>query len=306
MKEKYKCKICGKKHQIFRSLESPDPELIRQIPESERKNRIKEVNGFYLIDKKILLGKGYIQIMLENFEEPLFFWNVWGSMELDQFQSKFENLYKQKRLEFEGKLESEIPFYDKSKGLRIKLEILHPPEFEIEIRIDETSKLREDQSSPISEARVNELMERIHHNELYKEVTEFEIPFGTRLKEELQNVEKKYLRKNKNFTINFNSPNSLLFQIVNNQMLESKKNNINGFGFHLSFDKSFEESKTEINNFKQTEFFNEFIFHELDGIPVFQLDLQDKKESIEKLARRLLKEVYCQKNELVEIESYEM
>lgn len=304
--EKYKCEICGKKHNVFRSLESPLPDLITDIPEKERESRVVEMEGFYVVDRKWFLGSGYILIEMENLDEPIFFWQVWATIAPNDFQDNLQNLINGQTVELSGRLQSEIPFYPKSKGLESKVIIQASDELAIEIRVEEESKLKEDQLKPISKERVIELMQHINHQELFKEKKKFDKPFSERLKSELIFAEKEYLERKKDFAINISSTNSVLFQIINSKMLESNKNGNPGFGLHLSFDESFEESKEEIEKFRNQQYSKEFAYHDLDDIPTYQIDLGNDKERIEKLVKRLIDDVYEQEIETIETDNFEI
>ena len=138
--DKYKCEICGKEHNVFRILESPLPDLITEIPEEERDSRVEEVFGLYLVDRKWLLGNGYLYIELENLNDPIFYWQVWVSISPKEFQNCFEQLKVTDSVELNGILESELPFYPKSKGLEVTVQIYATNEFHLEIIVEEDSE----------------------------------------------------------------------------------------------------------------------------------------------------------------------
>jgi hypothetical protein len=305
--EEYKCEICGKKHNVFRVLESPLPDLITEIPEEERESRVNELNGFYVVDRKWFLGNGYIHIEMEGLDEPIFYWQVWATISPDDFQNNLENLMNGKTVELRGRLQSEIPFYPKSKGLEAKVIIqATDDEMLLEIRVDEDSKLKEDQSKPIKRGRVIELMQHIYHCELFKEKKEFDRTFDERLREELNYAENEYIKNEKDFAINISSPNSVLFQIISSRMLEISTNGKSGFGLHLSFDDSFEESKEEIEKFRKQDYSKDFEYHDLDDIPTYQIDLGKDKNRIEELVKRLIEDVYEQRIETIDTDNYEI
>ena len=303
--EKYKCEICGIKHNVFGGMESPLPDLISEIPEEEKENRIYDMKGMCIVDKELLFGNGYILIEMENLEEPIFCWKVWVQISIEDFQNNLEELKDGKRVELNGKLLSQIPFYSKSEGLKSKVIAQLYDELEIEIRIDEDSKLKDDQSKPITKERVIQIMQRLNHHELFKDKKVFDKPFSDRLIDELIYAEKEYIQKDKGFAINISSPNSTLFQIVNNNMLESKEDNQKGFGLHLSFDESFEESLEEISKFRKQEYSKDFNYLNLDDIPTYQIDLGTDKERTEKLVKRIIEDVYEQKIEVIETDNFE-
>ncbi len=69
--EKYKCEKCGKNHTIYRSMEIPLPRMISEISEEEREKRVKEFNGFLVLDDEFLFANGWVNIEVENYEFPL-------------------------------------------------------------------------------------------------------------------------------------------------------------------------------------------------------------------------------------------
>lgn len=304
--EKYKCEICGKTHNVFRSLESPLPDLIADIPEEERESRLVEMEGFYIVDRKWFLGSGYILIEMENLDEPIFFWQVWATIEPNDFQDNLQNLINGQTIEIRGRLQSEIPFYPRSKGLESKVIIQASDELAIEIRVEEESKLKGDQLKPITKERVIELMQHVNHHELFKEKKEFDKPFFERLKEELNYAEGEYIKKDKDFAINISSPNSVLFQIISSRMLEKNTNGISGFGLHLSFDDSFEESREELEKFRMQDYSKDFEYYDLDEIPTYQIDLGNDKERIGELVKHLIENVYGQETETIDTDNFEI
>ena len=145
----------------------------------------------------------------------------------------------------------------------------------------------------------------MHHPELFKEKVIFDKPFSERLIDELDFAEREYIKKNKDFVINISSPSTTLFQILSSNMLESSDGNKKGFGLHLSFDESHEESLEEIKKFRDQEYSKEFEYHDLDEIPTYQIDLKTNKEQIKELVTKILEDVYEQDVEIIETDNFE-
>jgi hypothetical protein len=306
--EKYKCEICGKNHSVYRSIESPIPELISEIPENEHEERIVEFKGLYVVDRKWILGNGYILIEMESLDEPIYYWQVWVSMSLIDFKNNLEKLTREEPIEVKGKLESHTPFYKKSKDLNVNV-IIHVTdelELELEIRVVEESKIKTDQSKPISRERAIEIMQHIHHPELHKPPKVFDKSFHERLNKELDNVKLNYVEKNENFVVSLNAPDCTLFQIIHSNMLESNNNKDFGYGLHLSFDDSFEDSKDEIRRFKKQDYASDFNYHNLDEIPTYQINLQENKARLIELVETIVGEVYQRDIETIDLDAFEV
>jgi len=303
---KYKCPICNKTHDIFRVAESPEPELLRGIPENERENRIYDMGGLYIVDNEVLLGNGDILINMEDLDEPIFYWQVWVKISISDFQKNLEALKNGGSVKLQGELISELPFYPESKGLQVNVLVGMEQELNVIIEITQESQIKKDQFKPISKERVIELMGVFYHPELFTEKIEFEKSFSERLQERLAIANKKYVKKKKSFAINVNASSTTLFQIVNSQMLESAGEEKIGFGIHLAFDDTFEESKEQINTFKKQTFSNDFKYFNIEQIPSFQINFGLQLPLLEKYTTQLVQDVYQEDIESTSLELLEI
>lgn len=305
--EKYKCEKCGKNHTIYRSIEIPLPRMISEMSEEEREKRVKEFSGFLIVDDEFLFANGWVNIEVENHEFPFYYWKTWSSISRNKFSENIEELKTGKVIEFDGKLEEElIPFYPNSKDLKTKTLIQATSEgIIVEIQVEEKSQLKEDQSKPITEKRMIEIMQMIHHNPKREERQSFDKSFKQRLTVELENAESEYIANKKDFVINL-STGTVLFQIISNKMLEINRINERGFGLHLSFDETHDESIEEIAKFRGKEYSKEFDYHDLDEIPTYQIDLGTDKKRLEKLVNQIIVDVYEEELETVETDNFEI
>ncbi|MGK0364037.1 MAG: hypothetical protein ACI85O_001091 [Saprospiraceae bacterium] len=305
--EKYKCEICGKKHPIYTSIDVPLPRIISEMSDEEKAKLIKEYNGLYYPDGKLLYINGWVVVEVENYEYPFYSWKTWSSISTERFLQKMEELKTGKIVKFSGKLEEDLPFYPNSKDLKTQTLIYATnEEIVVEIKIIEDSKLKEDQSKPISEKRMIEIMQMLHHRPVTdKEVSKLDKIFKERLVDELRNAEEKYIKNEKDFVIDL-STGTVLFQVVSNKMLEISGNRERGFGLHLSFDESNDESQEEITKFKSKGYSNEFNYHDLDEIPTYQIDLGMDRIRLVKLVQAIVKDVYEEDLETVKIDNFEM
>jgi len=303
--DKYNCEICGKKHAIYTSLEIPFPRIISEIEEKERDNRVKEIDGFYIVDDTLLFANGWVNIEVEGKEFPFFYWKTWTSISKEKFMDNLEELNSGNVIEFDGKLEEDLPFYLNSIDLKSKTLIQAANEgMIVEILIQEESKLKEDQSKPISEKRMIEIMQMIHHHPKREKSVNLDKTFRVRLLEELEKTQG-YLKSDKNFAINIGT-GTTLFQIVSNEMLETKRYRELGFGLHLSFDDSFDEMNEEISKFRSKEYSKRFDFYNLDDIPTYQIDLGTNIDELVVLVQSILIEVYGENIEMIEMDSFEI
>lgn len=304
--EKYKCERCGKNHTVYKSMEIPLPRMISEMSEEEREKRVKEYSGFYFVDDKFLFANGWVNIEVENYEFPFYYWKTWSSISRKKFLDNLEELKTGKVIEFEGKLEEELLFYPNSKDLKTKTLIQVTNEgIIIEIQAQEESKLKEDQSKPITEKRMIEIMQMLHHHPKREERQNFDQPFKQRFLKELENAENEYIANEKDFVINLSS-GIVLFQIISNKMLEINRVKERGFGLHLSFDETHEESIEEIAKFRSKKYSKEFDYHDLNEIPTYQIDLGTDKKRLEKLVNQLVVDVYGEKLEIIETDNFEI
>jgi len=303
--KKYQCPICGKNHDVYWGLEIEAPHILALMSEEERAERVKELaQGFFFVDEKDFFVNGVINIDMEGEKDACFSWNIFASISHKKFSEHLEQLKKGELIEFEGKLANELPFYQDALGLACKVLIqLTSEDIEIEIIIEEESQLKKDQIRPIKTDRVIELMEVFYHNKASAK-KRFEKPFSKRFKEELTKVEKEYMKKDEDFVINISGQQSVLFQIISRRMLASNKDIDKGFGLHLSFDQSFEEETERIVKFRRTKYAEQFEYHEWDGIPTYQIDTGKDKKRLEKLIKGLIKEVYEQEVEGIELDKF--
>lgn len=160
--DNYKCKTCGKEHAVFKAVEVSKPERILEIAEAERAQRVKEIQGSYLIDDTLFLLQGDIFIYKEEEEKPFFTWSVWVSISLADFQSKAKELEERKNVVFDGQLETALPFYKKTKGLKVKVFINLDYDYSV-VKIAEASPIKKDQSEKITDVRVMTLLDRFYH-----------------------------------------------------------------------------------------------------------------------------------------------
>jgi len=159
----YQCDVCGKAHDIFKAVETPTPEKILEIPDTEVAQRVKEIQNSFILDDAVFFLRGDVFIYKENVQEPFFTWSVWTSISLEDFKSKAEALKQGNNVEFNGQLETALPFYKKTKGLQVKTIININYDYAV-IKVEEASQIKKDQSNKVTEKRVLEIMQMFYHH----------------------------------------------------------------------------------------------------------------------------------------------
>ena len=302
--ENYRCKICGKKHRVFRGIESPIPAVLREIPDDERDRRILENDSFYVLDKMHVILPGYIQVFHQSDTSASFFnWHVWVSVDARNFMSKIPLLQNNENVVISGRLESEMFFYQDVIGLDIELLIDPKASFPV-IKVVNEGELKKDQQSPITTERVEELMSRLHHQEIYAPPEQYDTPFVTRLMEELKGCESKY--KKGNFILNVSSPGEVIFQILPERLLEDSKGKRSGYGLHVAFDFEDEVSVEQFDRLKNLKEAENWKFCEVEGVPIYQLAVGKDVDGLCKVSVQLLKEVFQVDRSQVVIDSFEI
>ena len=160
----YHCNICGNRHTIYHSMEVPLPRAVQEIPKAERENRVKESFPLLALDDDQLFANGWVNIEVENQEAPFYSWKTWSCIPKQQFMASLETLKTGQIVKLEGHLAEELIFYPNSMGLKTKTLLQMSPEgLVVEIRATEASQLLEDQAKPITEQRMMEIMQLLHH-----------------------------------------------------------------------------------------------------------------------------------------------
>ncbi|WP_367391478.1 DUF2199 domain-containing protein [Lewinella sp. LCG006] len=302
--ERYNCKVCGKKHPVFHGMKSPIPSILSELSEQEWKVRVVENDGGYLLDGAYVILDGYIQIFHKNdTSRAIFNWQVWVSFPVSEFMAKIPLVEKEEEVSIKGRLESELIFYDKSVGLRVETLNIASKDFRV-IKVIEESEVRADQNQLIDDDRVTEIMSRIHHREIYEPPVSFDVPFYRRLKEELALCNAKY--QPGHFIVNISTSKRVLFQLIPREFLEGQNNSKQGYGLHVVFNYDDEASMELLERFKEIAEGSDWLFHEIDGVPTYQIDLHEEEEKLQQIAVELLKKVYLMEESQIEIDSFEV
>lgn len=299
----YNCKICNKKHSYYYGLDTPAPESIMEIPEEERGSRVQFFEDKYVLDRKKLFFKGEIEIRIERSNEESMILMVWISIDIDEFERAIKRGNGTPVIEIEGEIDNELPLYDDLRGIKAMVIMDPSNEYPI-IQVKTESRIQGDQLEPISNDRMIELMNRFHHPELYREKLEFDEKFEQRFSQMLEEVEKKFFKRRKQFVINLSSPRTLLFQIIASKMLVNRLGEGNGYGLHLAFDDTDVETKEELEKFEKSPFVDGFECVEIDEIITYQKDIKRDKEELKQIVIDLITKFYEEDVEETEIDFF--
>jgi len=299
----YNCKICNKKHSYYYGLDTPAPDSIKEIPEEERSSRVRFFEDKYVLDREKLFFKGEIEIQIERSKKESIILMVWISIGLDEFERAIKKGNRSPVLEIEGEIDNELPLYEGLRGIKAMVIMDPSNEYPI-IQVKTQSRIREDQLEPISDDRMIELMNRFHHPEQFQEKLEFEENFEYRFNQTLEEVERRYFKRQKQFVINLSSPRTLLFQIIARKMLVNLSGKGSGYGLHLAFDDTDIETKEELERFERSSFADGFDCVEIDDITTYQIDIKRDKEKLKQIVVDLITKFYGENIEETEIDFF--
>lgn len=274
------------------------------MSDKERDERVFEHDGLYIVDRKHMLLNGWIQIFhKDDISKSFFDWQAWVSVDAREFADKRSCFEMNKEVRIKGKLDSEVPFYEKEIGLEVEI-LFSPTQTIPTIHILEQSELKEDQSKPINTIRIQELMSRLHHRELFVPPVHFDTPFIIRLREELETCRIKYGPDG--FIINVSSSTQVLFQIIPRKYLEGENDLQSGYGFHITFDFEDESSLEYYDLLRHLDDNENWQFHEIDGVPTYQLDVQSDETSLGEVSIKLIEKIFLAQIGQVQVDSFEV
>ena len=301
--EKYKCHICEKNHSVYYSSTGGIPKFLLEIRMNEELDRIEELSDdFLLIDKEKVIVRGNIIIETNFIENPIFH-EAWISIPLNNYLEQIEQTNGKPILELTGEVASELPFFQNLVGLAAKWSYSEKQGY-AKIDIIDESQLMRDQSKPISKDRVIEMMQLIHHPELYKNKKIFEITFQERFNETLSKAKLEFSAKNKLFLIDISNLKEVLVQLISSEMLSNESKN--GVGLHLSNDEindNFAEVHQRMALIYEDLKFRRF---ELDNIETYQKKYEFGEANLFDELKLICESIYEQDIDKLEIEISEM
>ena len=301
--EKYKCDICKKNHSVYYSSYDSMPRKVSDMLLKDESHRIEKVSeSHHLIDNSYLIVKGLILIETTFTEYPINH-EAWIEIPIKEYTDQLEDAKGKPTLTLKGKLATELPFYKDFTGLNANWILNEKYDFG-QIQITSDSRLKTDQSEPITEDRVIEMMQLIHHPELLNEKPVFDSSFQSRFIDIIKKAKEEYFNKGSNFLIDISNQKEILFQLISSKMLSIESNG--GIGLHLSNDKTNDDFK--LVNSRMSSICKEKMIKifQLDGIETYQKNYEFSDDSLFKDVELILKSVYEENIEELEIEISEV
>lgn len=287
--EKYKCHICNKKHAVYYSSTGAIPKSILNIRANAEMNRIKELEEFlHIVDNKDVFLKGVITIETTFTDYPISH-EAWIEVPIKKYTEQVDQAKGNPSLELYGKIASDLPFYQNLIGLDAKW-ILDSENQTGEIVVQTESKLKEDQNNPITELRIEKMMELIHHPEIIIEKTTFEHSFQERMKRIIDQAKYEFTDKSKLFLIDISNAKEVLFQLVPSEMTSIERSG--DIGIHLSNDESngnYDLVSKRMSKLNAVQMFQKLT---LDEIETYQKNYKYHEEDLFKDVKHIIEFVY--------------
>jgi len=162
---KYSCAICGKRHGVYFGTNSDASIHLLEL-KAKSPDRVREVDGLHMVDKKKVIIPAKLSIRTEFSED--FVYQTWVELDINVFISYCDNFQNEVGGSIVGRLFDDlIPFFLATRNLECLVVYRkgmssdeHP-----DIHITESSELKQLQESGMSKSTVKQLMSRIHHGE---------------------------------------------------------------------------------------------------------------------------------------------
>lgn len=290
----YHCSICNKKHPVYQGMEMPPPSAITNIPETDRPHRLRQQKAFFFVDERRLFINAYLHLFLEGQNAPFFSWSLWVELSTSEYHIVQPLLATGTSVRFRGKLAPPPLLYPKGDDLTCDVIVFPGTDREPEIIVLTPGELQADQATPISSARINTLMTRIHHYP--EDQVANDAPFTERFQAVLAKAQRLYLDEGKDFCINVEGRHAVSLQIGSSAILENAAPNALGFGIHLPLDASSEEN-AEADRMQQWPASKDFVCFDLDGVLTYQIDVGNDRDRLTTLVSGLLTDVFMEEVE---------
>ena len=157
----FKCDVCNQNHNYYKSFIAKEPLILSNMSQEERGKRVVSHGYLQLIDKSYMLVPADLFIKKKNGKDYIH-WQVWTKINPHDYIKSAEKLDVDIAC-VDGVIYEEIPFYEKSSGIRIKLKFylnrkIDYPEIEI---TDKLSELGRDFSEGLFDEKIMDWMKQI-------------------------------------------------------------------------------------------------------------------------------------------------
>lgn len=160
---KFQCEICSKKHDIYFGIKADFSPRLSEI-NAENPSRVKEFEGFYIVDKSKVVLPGQISIKTEY--ELDFYYQTWVEVDVKLFILFSEAYDGSKGGLLNGKLFDDLnPYFPNTKGLECIMEYfvnMKSDEY-AQVSITKESKLKSVQEKGLSKLEIVKLMTDLNH-----------------------------------------------------------------------------------------------------------------------------------------------
>lgn len=297
----YTCPICQKSHKIYPGLELPPPSWINELSPAEKEARVKAFDGLKIVDKTRVFLKVTVEIFLEQEDNLFFSWNCWGETSLQAFGPLFSKLQQGETVSFTGTMPQIPMYYEPGEDLACTF-TMYPEGGRTIATVETDSRIKEDQSRPITKDRLIELMNGLHHRSGSDKFDRDDRPFTDRLLELIQKAKTDFIDQGKQVCITVHHDPAIGLQIVSSGVLEFMDEGAIGFGLHLPFD----NEKAVMEQFKKHDQYGEYHYHVWDGTPTWQRNFGLDKGAVMEVTQALLIEVYEVDVEELDLDIFEL
>jgi hypothetical protein len=145
------CSVCGKDHpvdDIEKTFRLPD--VVFQIPEDERENRVKVNSNFCALDDSRVFVRGLIPVPVKGKDEP-YCWGVWAEVAWDTYSQLYNTWDDDDCSMFEdlkGLVANALPTYEDTIDLPVR--IVRQPDTRPFFFVIRNHSLKQDQEEGIS------------------------------------------------------------------------------------------------------------------------------------------------------------
>lgn len=161
----FKCKVCGENHQLNTFIDSPKPEVIGRITRGELNQSLNVIaKSIFIVDLAYGIFGCELSIKILDYDDELDL-NIWIKIDAKKFMSKAEENDKKGKINLNGRLIGNIPFYDNEKNITVKVEIdLDEDESPQIIKIENEGELKNDFEKGINLTKLKEFLIKIYHS----------------------------------------------------------------------------------------------------------------------------------------------